>query len=115
MSKMRIHEYAKQKNVTSREVIDHLKKLEIEVGNHMTMISENEIKQLDQQYDKKDEKKKTKKQKPKNDKKKKQHRSKGKQSQSNEQTAPKNKKSASDKPEKITYHGRLTVEDLAEK
>ncbi len=119
MSKMRIHEYAKQKNVTSKEVIDHLKKLEIEVGNHMTMISEDEMKKLDQQFNKKGEPKKEKKpkqtQKPKNEKSNKQHRPKGNKTQSKQQTAPKNKQSASNKPEKVTYHGRLTVEDLAEK
>src|SRR5699024_5619012 len=48
MSKMRVYEYAKQKNMTSREVIDLLKELDVDVSNHMATITTNVIKQLDE-------------------------------------------------------------------
>lgn len=119
MSKMRIYEYAKQANVTSREVIEHLKKVQVEVSNHMSMISEKEVEQLNKHFNKQSAPKKeaTPKKKQSNKKqKKKQDRKKGKQSKQNQQhsqNATQNK--SNQKPEKITYHGRLTVEELAEK
>ncbi|MFD2133169.1 translation initiation factor IF-2 [Pseudogracilibacillus auburnensis] len=39
MGKMRIYEYAKEKNKTSKEVIEQLKKLDVEVANHMSSIT----------------------------------------------------------------------------
>ncbi|NCU16490.1 translation initiation factor IF-2 [Pallidibacillus pasinlerensis] len=50
MTKMRVYEYAKKVNVTSKDVIEKLKQLNIEVSNHMTAIEENVIKQLDQTF-----------------------------------------------------------------
>ncbi|MGP4072206.1 translation initiation factor IF-2 [Piscibacillus sp. B03] len=47
MKKMRVYEYAKQHNLSSKEVINHLKELEIEVSNHMSTINENAKRQLD--------------------------------------------------------------------
>jgi translation initiation factor IF-2 len=38
MSKMRVYEYAKKHNVSSKELITKLKDMNIEVSNHMTMI-----------------------------------------------------------------------------
>lgn len=38
MKKMRIYEYAKEKNTTSKEVINKLKNMGIEVTNHMSVI-----------------------------------------------------------------------------
>ena len=38
MTKMRVYEYAKKNNLTSKEVIEKLKKLNIEVSNHMSTI-----------------------------------------------------------------------------
>ena len=35
MSKKRIYEYAKEVNVKSKEIIDELKKMDVEVSNHM--------------------------------------------------------------------------------
>jgi len=54
---MRIYEYAKQRNVSSKEVIAKLKELNINVSNHMVTIDEETIKKLDNIYDK--EKKET--------------------------------------------------------
>ncbi len=52
MTKMRIYEYAKQRNVSSKEVIAKLKELNINVSNHMVTIDEETIKKLDNIYDK---------------------------------------------------------------
>ncbi|TVP84232.1 MAG: translation initiation factor IF-2 [Alkalicoccus sp.] len=45
--KKRIYEYAKEKNVTSKEVIDRLAKMGIEVNNHMSVITEDTINKLE--------------------------------------------------------------------
>ncbi len=50
MTKMRVYEYAKKNNLTSKDVIEKLKQLNIEVSNHMTTIEENVIRQLDQSF-----------------------------------------------------------------
>ncbi|MBB6443883.1 translation initiation factor IF-2 [Bacillus benzoevorans] len=47
MSKMRVYEYAKKKNISSKEVINKLKDMNIEVSNHMTMIEEDAVVKLD--------------------------------------------------------------------
>src|SRR5690606_17756856 len=52
MTKMRIYEYAKQRNVSSKEVIAKLKELNINVSNHMVTIDEETIKKLDNIDDK---------------------------------------------------------------
>ncbi|MFC0474691.1 translation initiation factor IF-2 [Robertmurraya beringensis] len=59
MSKMRVYEYAKKHNVSSKELITKLKDMNIEVSNHMTMIEDDTVKKLDEQYAKgsKEEKK----------------------------------------------------------
>ncbi|MET3682179.1 translation initiation factor IF-2 [Alkalibacillus flavidus] len=50
MKKMRVYEYAKQQNVSSKEVINKLKDLDVEISNHMSTITENTIRQLDEIY-----------------------------------------------------------------
>ncbi|MEC3607140.1 translation initiation factor IF-2 [Bacillus glycinifermentans] len=52
MAKMRVYEYAKAINVSSKDVIASLKDMNIEVNNHMAMIEENAIKQLDKKFKK---------------------------------------------------------------
>ncbi|WP_077621928.1 translation initiation factor IF-2 [Sediminibacillus massiliensis] len=47
MSKTRVYEYAKTKNLSSKVVIDKLKELNIEVTNHMSTITEETKQQLD--------------------------------------------------------------------
>ena len=47
MSKMRVYEYAKKQNVSSKDVIEKLKKLNIEVSNHMATIEDDAVKKLD--------------------------------------------------------------------
>ncbi|BAB06132.1 translation initiation factor IF-2 [Halalkalibacterium halodurans] len=43
MRKMRIYEYAKEKNLSSKEVIEKLKGLNVHVSNHMSVIDEKTI------------------------------------------------------------------------
>ncbi|AYA75458.1 translation initiation factor IF-2 [Bacillus sp. Y1] len=70
MSKMRVYEYAKKHNVSSKELITKLKDMNIEVSNHMTMIEDDTVKKLDEQYakggngEKKEAPKQTQEQKP---------------------------------------------------
>ncbi|WAA13564.1 translation initiation factor IF-2 [Fervidibacillus halotolerans] len=52
MTKLRVYEYAKRNHITSRQVINKLKEMDIEVSNHMTAIDENVIRQLDQVFGK---------------------------------------------------------------
>lgn len=47
---MRVYEYAKQQNVSSKEVINKLKELDVEISNHMSTITDNTIRQLDEIY-----------------------------------------------------------------
>lgn len=56
MSKMRVYEYAKKQNVSSKDVITKLKDLNIEVSNHMTTIEAAAIQKLDGVYNKKEDK-----------------------------------------------------------
>lgn len=46
MTKLRIHEYAKQNNVSSKDVISKLKEMNIEVTNHMTALDDTTIQKL---------------------------------------------------------------------
>ncbi|WP_112180884.1 translation initiation factor IF-2 [Paraliobacillus zengyii] len=48
MSKLRVYEYAKQKNVSSKEIINKLKEIDVEVSNHMSTISDDTTKKLDE-------------------------------------------------------------------
>jgi translation initiation factor IF-2 len=56
MSKMRVYEYAKKQNVSSKDVITKLKDMNIEVSNHMTTIEAAAVQKLDGIYGKKEEK-----------------------------------------------------------
>ncbi|WP_077211562.1 translation initiation factor IF-2 [Bacillus dakarensis] len=64
MSKIRVYEYAKQHNVSSKDVISKLKEMNIEVSNHMTTIEEDTIKKLDQTFNKQEDKQPQKKNQP---------------------------------------------------
>jgi len=50
MSKMRVYEYAKQTNVSSKDIISTLKGMNVEVNNHMSTIENDVITKLDQKY-----------------------------------------------------------------
>lgn len=52
MAKMRVYEYAKALNVSSKEILTALKNMDLEVNNHMAMLEEKAIKKLDAKYKK---------------------------------------------------------------
>ncbi|WP_400247284.1 translation initiation factor IF-2 [Niallia sp. JL1B1071] len=60
MSKVRVYEYAKQYNISSKDVIAKLKEMNVVVSNHMTTLDEDAIKKLDSVYNKKNEENKPK-------------------------------------------------------
>lgn len=50
MTKIRVHEYAKKVNKPSKEVIEELKKLNIEVSNHMSTLNGETVEKLDRVF-----------------------------------------------------------------
>src|SRR5690606_21244980 len=50
MTKIRVHEYAKRVNKSSKEVIEELKKLNITVSNHMSTLTVDALSQLDNTF-----------------------------------------------------------------
>lgn len=54
MGKIRVYEYAKQRNVSSKDVIAKLKEMNVEVSNHMTTIEDETVKKLDSIFNKKE-------------------------------------------------------------
>ncbi|CAM5185550.1 Translation initiation factor IF-2 OS=Ureibacillus acetophenoni OX=614649 GN=infB PE=3 SV=1 [Ureibacillus acetophenoni] len=50
MTKVRVHEYAKKVNKSSKEVIEELKKLDITVTNHMSTLTGDAVSKLDSVY-----------------------------------------------------------------
>jgi translation initiation factor IF-2 len=50
MSKVRVYEYAKKHNVSSKDVISKLKEMNIEVSNHMATLEDDTVKKLDTSY-----------------------------------------------------------------
>ncbi|MBC3079590.1 translation initiation factor IF-2 [Staphylococcus capitis] len=52
MSKKRIYEYAKELNLKSKEIIDELKSMNVEVSNHMQALKDDQIKALDKKFKK---------------------------------------------------------------
>ncbi|WP_019242266.1 MULTISPECIES: translation initiation factor IF-2 [Bacillus] len=59
MSKVRVYEYAKKHNVSSKEIIQKLKEMNIEVSNHMATIEDPTVQKLDQAFQPKKEEKKS--------------------------------------------------------
>jgi translation initiation factor IF-2 len=53
MSKIRVYEYAKKHNISSKDVINKLKEMNIEVSNHMATIEDAAVVKLDATYNKK--------------------------------------------------------------
>ncbi|KZZ82811.1 MULTISPECIES: translation initiation factor IF-2 [Bacillaceae] len=50
MTKVRVYEYAKQHNVSSKDVISALKDINVEVSNHMAMIEDAHVGKLNQKF-----------------------------------------------------------------
>ncbi|MFS0643459.1 translation initiation factor IF-2 [Siminovitchia sp. 179-K 8D1 HS] len=55
MSKMRIYEYAKKQGIASKDVIEKLKGMNIEVANHMSTIESGTVTKLDSIFKKKEQ------------------------------------------------------------
>ncbi|WLD95196.1 translation initiation factor IF-2 [Alkalihalobacillus sp. AL-G] len=50
MSKMRVYEFAKKHNLQSKNIIQKLKDMNIEVSNHMSMIDDGTVEKLEKSY-----------------------------------------------------------------
>jgi translation initiation factor IF-2 len=142
MSKKRIYEYAKELNLKSKDVIDELKKMNVEVSNHMQALEDNQIVALDKIYkkdnnqkdngqaqqskeqgQKQDNKKQQSSQKPAQDNKKdaKNNKKQNNKKQNNKNNKKHNKQNNKEQqatketPSKITYQDGITVGELADK
>ncbi|MDG0844157.1 translation initiation factor IF-2 [Staphylococcus equorum] len=141
MSKQRIYEYAKDLKLKSRDIIDELQKMDVEVTSHMQTLEDNQIHALDKIYkpekakeaEEKQQKAAQNKQQSSNNKgnqnNKNNQNNKGNQNNKSNNNKPNNKnnkknnkKSKQTKqeepkeiPEKITYQEGITVGELAEK
>lgn len=51
MSNMRVYEYAQEKNMTSKEVLNYLNELNIDISSHMATITPETIAKLDKKFD----------------------------------------------------------------
>lgn len=139
MTKIRVYEYAKEINKTSKEVITKLKELNLPVSNHMSTITDEMKEKLEQSFKPKVEEKATKQEKSEksnhnpqqqskqnkpnkpNDNKKKQSKNHNKH-QNKHHSKPNQPKKEQAKvkeekqePNKITYSRSITVAELAEK
>ncbi|AWC33379.1 translation initiation factor IF-2 [Bacillus cytotoxicus] len=123
MSKIRVYEYAKKYNISSKEIITKLKEMNIEVSNHMTMLDDEVVNKLDNEYNNEVKKpsvadefeveeKVVRSKKNSNKKKKK---GKGNQDKRQENFAGKQQAQTVETPDKITFSGTLTVGELANK
>ncbi|MGG5738458.1 MULTISPECIES: translation initiation factor IF-2 [Bacillus cereus group] len=123
MSKIRVHEYAKKNNISSKDLMTKLKEMNIEVSNHMTMLEDEVVNKLDNQYNTGAEKpsvadefeveeKVVRSKKNSNKKKKK---GKGNEDKRQENFAGRQQTQIVETPDKITFSGSLTVGELAKK
>ncbi|AFU14458.1 MULTISPECIES: translation initiation factor IF-2 [Bacillus] len=121
MSKIRVHEYAKQHNISSKDLMTKLKEMNIEVSNHMTMLDDEVVNKLDNEYQEEKpsvadefevEEKVVRSKKNSNKKKKK-----GKDNEDKRQDnfAGRQQTQIVETPDKITFSGSLTVGELAKK
>lgn len=141
MSKQRIYEYAKDLKLKSRDIIDELQKMDVEVTSHMQTLEDNQIHALDKIYkpekakeaEKKQQKTAQNKQQSSNNKgnqnNKNNQNNKGNQNNKSNNNKPNNKNNKKNNkkakqmkqeepkeiPEKITYQEGITVGELAEK
>ncbi|MGD6888799.1 translation initiation factor IF-2 [Bacillus mobilis] len=121
MSKIRVHEYAKQHNISSKDLMTKLKEMNIEVSNHMTMLDDEVVNKLDNAYQTEKpsvadefevEEKVVRSKKNSNKKKKK---GKGNEDKRQENFAGRQQTQTVETPDKITFSGSLTVGELAKK
>ncbi|PTE76739.1 translation initiation factor IF-2 [Staphylococcus gallinarum] len=123
MSKQRIYEYEKELNIKSKDIIDELKKMNVEVSNHMQALEADQIKELDKKFkesqstdSKKSQPKSNQKPAPKNNNKK-NNKGNNKNNKGNNKNNKKQPKQEEPKetPSKITYQDGITVGELADK
>lgn len=121
MSKIRVHEYAKKHNISSKDLMTKLKEMNIEVSNHMTMLDDEVVNKLDNEYQAEKpsvadefevEEKVVRSKKNSNKKKKK---GQGNEDKRQENFAGRQQTQTVETPDKITFSGSLTVGDLAKK
>ncbi|HFJ9438665.1 MULTISPECIES: translation initiation factor IF-2 [Bacillus] len=121
MSKIRVHEYAKQHNISSKDLMTKLKEMNIEVSNHMTMLDDEVVNKLDNEYQAEKpsvadefevEEKVVRSKKNSNKKKKK---GKGNEDKRQDNFAGRQQTQTVETPDKITFSGSLTVGELAKK
>ncbi|MFP3723651.1 translation initiation factor IF-2 [Priestia filamentosa] len=123
MSKIRVYEYAKKHNVSSKNVIDKLKEMNIEVSNHMATIepkAETELnkkfaKNTGNQGDSRNKRPDNKKQGGQNQFNKGNKGKKGKKPNHQQSHTPQQKAAPKPLPEKITFQESLSVAELAKK
>ena len=133
MSKIRIHEYAKEIGLTSKEIIDFLESKKVEVKSHMSSIEDDVLKMLDAEFKKNSKKQDSKPaakkpaNQPNNNKQNQQNKNNkqnNKQNQKNKQNSKNQKPAAAKKPETkqeepkekhFTYEEGITVGELADK
>ncbi|GMR65870.1 translation initiation factor IF-2 [Bacillus cereus] len=121
MSKIRVHEYAKKNNISSKDLMTKLKEMNIEVSNHMTMLEDEVVNKLDNEYQTEKpsvadefevEEKVVRSKKNSNKKKKK---GKGNEDKRQDNFAGRQQTQIVETPDKITFSGSLTVGELAKK
>ena len=132
MSKIRIHEYAKNNKLTSKEVMEFLRKEGVEVNSHMRSLESSEVSLLDKHFGKKtndktqDNKQQNNKPQQKNNQNTKQKNNQGKKQKNNKQgnknqQKRKDQKTAGEtdgqpaETKSFTYEAGITVGELAEK
>ncbi|WP_217585569.1 translation initiation factor IF-2 [Lentibacillus saliphilus] len=136
MRKIRVYEYAKDNQLTSKDVIKHLNDMNIEVTNHMSTITDDTITKLDakikgnkqpskqaKSQNQTTSKNTSKKQSPRPENQKKQNQKQGRKNSGHAKNNNKNKghnpntapAASKQTPDNIVYSGTLTVSDLAEK
>ncbi|MFX3624661.1 MAG: translation initiation factor IF-2 [Ectobacillus sp.] len=131
MSKIRVYEYAKQQNVSSKDIITKLKEMNIEVSNHMAMLDDEVVVELDKQLNPAQQKEKRsivdefeeneveEKRSKKNSNKKKKKDKKTSDTRQNRHAAAAKKgnvgKASGEAVDKIVFSGTLTVGELAKK
>ncbi|WP_117169672.1 translation initiation factor IF-2 [Paraliobacillus sediminis] len=111
MSKIRVYEYAKQKNVSSKEIINKLKEIDVEVSNHMSTISSDTSTKLDEIFSSNTEENAA----PDADKKNQEQSKKTDKNDSSNAQSKSSPESVETSSTKITYTDSLTVGELAEK
>lgn len=128
MSKIRIHEYAKETGLTSKEIIDFLESKNIEVKSHMSSLEDDVLKVLDAQFKKNTKKAeakpaaKTSAAKPNNTKQNQQKDTNNKNKNQKNNAKPKQAEAKKQEPKQavpeekhFTYEEGITVGELAEK